>query len=479
MESLELKRSAPEAQGIRSSDLLAFLDRLEDSGEIHTFMLLRHGTVVAEGGWKPYSPDLLRLTNSISKSFTSASVGIAVDEGLLTVQDKVLSFFPEYAPEKPDERLASMTVEHLLTMSSGHQADTVPAITADDEWVRAFLALPVAHTPGTVFVYNSGATYMLSAIVQRVTGQSLFEYARTRLFEPLGIHGVKWETCPKGITVGGWGLSAKTEDLAKLGQLYLNKGKWQGRRILSEQWVEASTGKRIDNGSDPDNDWHQGYGYQFWQCRHGAYRGDGAFGQFIFVFPKEDAVLAITSAVNDMQPVMNAVWDGLLPALNKDADAIEPSAEASQALVDRLASLHIAGLPGISPRGQQDKSGIRYRLADNSFGLSKVELREDEQGGTVVWTQNGQERILKYGCPAWTLNEWKASDGVTIAAASGGWIDEETFLLAVRPVETAFVQTYRCRFDGDALSIAYNSEYSLFVPKELTLEGKAETASSR
>ncbi|MDG0808572.1 serine hydrolase domain-containing protein [Cohnella rhizosphaerae] len=480
MDNVALPRSAPEAQGIRSADLLAFLDRLEDSGEIHTFMLLRRGTVIAEGGWKPYSPQRLRLANSVSKSFTSACVGIAADEGLLTVRDKVLSFFPEYAPERPDERLAAMTVEHLLTMSSGHQTDTSPAMMAEEDWVRAFLSLPVEHTPGSVFVYNSGATYMLSAIVQRLTGQPLLEYARTRLFEPLGIHGVTWETCPKGITVGGWGLSANTEHFAKLGQLYLNKGTWQGRRILSEQWIEASTGKRIENGSDPDSDWHQGYGYQFWQCRYGAYRGDGAFGQFIIVLPEQDTVLAITSGVNDMQSVMRAIWEGLLPALNQEKEAIDLSAGTSQALADRLASLHIAVPSDVSTgRRRDDSSGVRYRLEDNPLGLTEVELREDEQGGCVVWTQIGQERILNYSCTTWTLNEWKTPDGVIKISASGGWTDEKNFLLAVRPIETAFVQTYRCRFEGDTLIINYNSEYDLFGPKQLTLEGKAVTEVSR
>ena len=156
---------------------------------------------------------------------------------------------------------------------------------------------------------------MLSAIVQKVTGMTVLDYLRPRLFEPLGIEHPTWETSPQGISAGGFGLSIRTEDIARFGQLYLQRGKWQGKQLVPAAWVEAATARQTSNGSNPQSDWDQGYGYQFWRCRHGAYRGDGAFGQFCVVLPEQDAVIAITSGVKDMQAVLNLVWDKLLPAM--------------------------------------------------------------------------------------------------------------------------------------------------------------------
>jgi CubicO group peptidase (beta-lactamase class C family) len=157
---------------------------------------------------------------------------------------------------------------------------------------------------------------MLSAIVQKVTGQTVLDYLRPRLFEPLGIENPEWGSSPQGVTFGGWGLKIRTEDIARFGQLYLQKGKWEGKQLLPASWIEQATAKQVSNGSDPARDWDQGYGFQFWRCRHGAYRGDGANGQFCIVMPELDAVIAITADTRDMQAELNVVWDHLLPAFH-------------------------------------------------------------------------------------------------------------------------------------------------------------------
>src|SRR5438309_10018930 len=329
----KLPRIRPEAVGIAPAALLAFVDAAEQKvGGLHSFMLLRHGQVAAEGWWSPYAPQHAHMLFSLSKSFTSTALGLAISEGRLTLDAPVLSFFSSDAPAKVSENLATMRVRHLLTMSTGHDKDaTGPTTSAPDgNWVKAFLALPVEHPPGTHFVYNSAASYMLSAIVQQLTGITLLEYLRPRLFGPLGIEGATWETCPRGINKGGWGLSVKTEDIARFGQLYLQKGQWKGRQLVPESWVAEATSKQISNGTGETSDWTQGYGYQFWRCRHGAYRGDGAFGQYCLVMPQQDAVLAITSGVGDMQAVLNAVWDHLLPAMQQDALSVSAANEEFQ-----------------------------------------------------------------------------------------------------------------------------------------------------
>ena len=333
-----LPRSSPEAQGVASAGVREFVEAADKQVDtMHSFMLVRHGQVVAEGWWKPEAADKPHVLYSLSKSFTSTAVGLAVAEGKLSGDDPVLKFFPDDAPTPPSDKLKTMRVRDLLTMSTGHQ--TEPKLTADETWVKSFLAHPVEHKPGTHFLYNSAGTYMCSAIVQKVTGQTVLDYLRPRLFEPLGIEGAEWSASPQGISAGGWGLFLKTEDIAKFGQLFLQKGQWNGKQLVPAAWVEQATGKQVSNGSDPTKDWDQGYGFQFWRCRHGAYRGDGAFGQFCIVLPEQDAVVAITADTKDMQAEINIVWDKLLPALQKDA--LPPNADEEAKLKQTLANLAV------------------------------------------------------------------------------------------------------------------------------------------
>ena len=311
--SQPLPRSTPEAQGVSSAGVRAFVETADQQVNVmHSFMLVRHGQVVAEGWWKPEAAEKPHVLYSLSKSFTSTAVGLAAAEGKLSVDDPVLKFFPEDAPAEPSKNLQAMRVRDLLTMSAGHQ--TEPKFSAETPWVKSFLAHPVEHKPGTHFLYNSPGSYTLSAIVQKVTGQTTLEFLRPRLFEPLGIENPEWSTSPQGVNCGGWGLFLRTEDIAKFGQLYLQKGQWNGKQLVPAAWVEMATAKQVSNGSDPARDWDQGYGFQFWRCRHGAFRGDGAFGQFCIVLPEQDAVVAITADTKDMQAEINIVWDKLLPA---------------------------------------------------------------------------------------------------------------------------------------------------------------------
>ncbi len=333
-----LPRSSPEAQGVASAGVREFVEVADKQVDtMHSFMLVRHGQVVAEGWWKPEAADKPHVLYSLSKSFTSTAVGLAVAEGKLSIDDPVLTFFPDDAPAPPSDKLKAMRVRDLLTMSTGHQ--TEPKLTAEETWVKSFLAHPVEHKPGAHFLYNSAGTYMCSAIVQKVTGATVLDYLRPRLFEPLGIEGAEWSTSPQGISAGGWGLFLKTEDIAKFGQLYLQKGQWNGKQLVPAAWVEQATAKQVSNGSDPTKDWDQGYGFQFWRCRHGAYRGDGAFGQFCLVLPEQDAVVAITADTKDMQAEINIVWEKLLPALQKDA--LPANADEEAKLRQTLANLAV------------------------------------------------------------------------------------------------------------------------------------------
>ena len=237
--SQPLPRSTPEAEGVSSKGIIDFLDAIDNSKhEMHSIMILRHGVVIAEGWWSPYRPELKHTLYSLSKSFTSTAIGFAVAEKKITVNDKVISFFPDKLPQTVSENLAQLTIKDLLSMSAGQAPDPSFAIAPSDDWIKTFFSIPIQNKPGSVFLYNSMATYMLSAIVQKVTGQKIIDYLKPRLFAPLGIEGPDWENDPTGINVGGWGLRVRTEDIAKFAQLYLQKGKWNGKQIIPAAWVE-------------------------------------------------------------------------------------------------------------------------------------------------------------------------------------------------------------------------------------------------
>lgn len=470
----QLQRSTPEELGIHSSAVLNFIEAIEKNKlELHSFMLLRHGSVAAEGWWSPYRPELPHMLFSLSKSFTSTAIGLAVTEGRMSVDDPVLSFFPDDGPEKPGENLTSMRVRHLLSMSTGHAEDTTGRLHDGncENWVRGFLGVPVDHTPGTHFVYNSGATYMLSAIIQKVTGQTLLDYLQPRLFAPLGIEGATWETCPMGINTGGWGLSIKTEDIAKFGQLYLQKGIWKGKRIIPLEWVEEATSPHISNGNDVNSDWQQGYGYQFWRCRHGAYRGDGAFGQFCVVMPEQDAVIAITSGLNDMQAVLNLVWEHLLPAM---ANESQPSgAKRHEELKSRLSALSLVppSEQSYSPAAGRI-SGSRYNMEENEVGIKAVSFDFKPEGCVLTqWDSQGEHRI-RCGLGEWIEGEAGLPGDRGRAVVSGTWTDENTFVVTRRLIETPFSITSVCRFEGDRICVESSINVS-FGPTALpAINGK-------
>ncbi len=322
-----LPRATPESQGVSSAAILDFLETADRTvNSMHSVMIVRHGKVIAEAWWSPESPDKPHVLWSLSKSFCSTGVGLAVAEGKLSVDDPVLKFFPDEAPAQPSQNLKGMRVRDLLTMSTGHQNEV--ALRETKTWTKAFLAHDVPHKPGAHFCYNTPATYMQSAIVKKVTGENLVDYLKPRLFDPLGIDAPKWDASPEGISLGGYGLYLKTEDIAKFGQLYLQGGKWNGVQLIPSEWVEMATSKQVSNGSDPSRDWDQGYGFQFWRCRHGAFRGDGKDGQFCIVMPNQDVVVAITANTGDMQAELNVVWDKLLPALGESPLSEDPSGVA-------------------------------------------------------------------------------------------------------------------------------------------------------
>lgn len=474
-------RRKPEELGIDPAGVLAFLQDVKAAGlELHSFMLLRHGKVAAEAWWKPYSADRKHMLFSLSKSFTSTAIGIAVSEKLLQTGDTVASFFPELMPDNPSEYVLGMTVRDLLMMSSGHETDPVQAMTGseDGNWARAFLHAPVLHPPGTRFLYNNGATYMLSAILQRVTGMTLVEYLKPRLFGPLGIKDPEWEVCPRGIAAGGWGLKLRTGEIAAFGQLYLQEGVWNGRQLVAKEWIAEATSKQIENGTDPDSDWAQGYGYQFWRCRHGMYRGDGAYGQLCIVLPELDSVIAVTSGVEPIHEIVNRIWQHLLPAIQTGLfwERDKRLAEDQKALEQVIEELEYTTPEGFAqtPAGLEAFSRS-YRLEghedlDRTIAFHFGE--ENEASYAEVDTARGAFRIPLSG-GGWQAGTVFRHGKRENAVSSAGWRDDETLEVTFRLLETPFAQRETYRFSGNRLTLTVELNCNMASSNVIQLEGAA------
>jgi CubicO group peptidase (beta-lactamase class C family) len=464
-----IPRSTPEEQGISSAAILDFVTRAGQTIEsLHSFMLLRHGVVVAEGWWSPYQPDAAHMLFSLSKSFTSTAVGLAVSEGLLTIEDPLIKFFPADAPGTISPNLGAMQIRHLLSMSTGHALDTTEHIMQSRNPFQAFLELPVEHVPGTHFVYNSGASYMLAAIIQKLTGQTLLEYLTPRLFEPLGIKTPVWDTHPNGVNFGGWGLNITTEDIARFGQLYLQKGAWHGRQLIPAGWVEAATAKQIANDDEGHPDWQQGYGYQFWRCRPaGSYRGDGAFGQFCVVLPEQDAVLAITSGCQEMQPILQLAWDCLLPHFHPSVLPANPPAADSLARV--LANLSLPVPAGMAQSAEAARvSGKVFTFEANRDGLHSLSLDFDSKTLTYQLTGRTGKPIkhsLRFGLGKWVKGRsWLRTFVPRKVATSAAWTAGDTFTLSMYLVETPFTGTIELRFVGQQVHASFSNNVYFISP---------------
>lgn len=462
----DLPRSAPEAQGISSAGLSRLIDALEKNDHLHSIMIVRHGKVVAEGWWSPYKANEPHMLYSLSKSFTSTAIGMLIAEGKISLDDQIQKFFPDDVPANPTNNQKEMRIRDLLCMSTGHHPDVVDKMTyaGDVPLVKQFLSAPVEHKPGTLFYYNTPGSFMLSAIVQKVTGEKVVDYLKPRLFDPLGIKYPDWESSPQGINMGGFGLNVITEDIAKFGQLYLQRGEWNGQRLLPAAWVDLATSKQASNGSNPYSDWDQGYGYQFWRCRPGFYRGDGAFGQYCIVMPQYDTVVAITSGTGDMGGVMNILWETLLPELR--ATALPANDGAATALASKMKGLVLPGTKGSATASASGISGktFEYEPIPN-VPISKVRV-DVTSSGTKVSLGDNQFTIKPEG--------WVDAGmiGGRAAKVSGAWTSGDTLTLKIAQTNTPYVPTLKLKANGSSLSATFQWNVTFGPNNPIELKAK-------
>ncbi len=359
--------------GLPASSARAFLREATDIG-LHSFILARSGRVAAEGYWRPFRPEYAHMLHSLSKSFTSTAFGFAVQEGLASLDDRVVDFFPEYLPSEPCGNMKKMTVRNLLTMNTGHT--TEPGVIdpgGATDWVEKFLHSYVERTPGTHFLYNTAASYMVSAIVQRLTGQTVCDYLKPRLFDPLGFGEYWWDTCPRGISMGGFGFNVCTEDLAKFGTFLLNRGSFDGQQLLSPEWIDMATSYQVPNNPEASADWRAGYGFQFWMCsRPGTFRGDGSRGQLVVVCRPKGLVFAGTACCRNFQELLDAIYRYLFDPVTDEC--LSPSPEEDAYLEDAAALARPAPRGADSSDGFESADGHTYVFAPNAYHLRSLSL---------------------------------------------------------------------------------------------------------
>lgn len=449
-----------EPNSLPSKALPALFEQIEERRlSINSFILLKEGKAAAEFWREPYRRDCPQLLYSLSKSFTGIAVGIAWDQGLLDLQDRVISFFPDKLPERVSANLEKMTVHHLLSMNAGHDDNIYAAVAKEQDWVKAYLSMEVHHEPGTHYRYSTHSTYMLAAILERVTGVSLVDFLMPALFEPLGMERPVWETCPLGITAGGMGLSIRTEGIARFGQMLLNKGEYEGKRIISERYIQLATSEHSDNraAATPNRiDSAQGYGYQFHLCRRGAFRGDGSFGQLCFVAPKENIVIAATSSFSSMQQLqtlLNLIYEYLFDGTattNEWKPAAAPAVPPFLPIPEHAPALH----------------NKCYRLEDNPLRLALLRFIQVREGLELHHVyEDGSEQKLPFSFTEQTSAQFlfvkDLAEHLQEAVTYGAWEDDGTLRLTIYFIETPYIVTYWIKMMDRSIDFRFQINVSL------------------
>lgn len=472
---MEFERVTPESVGIHSSAVTAMLDELYRYGiEMHSFMLLRHGKVCAEGYWKPYGPGVQHIMFSFSKSLTSTAIGFAEQEGILSLDERLVDLFPDKIPEHPSENLKKATIRHLLMMGCGHETEIPWGATGNPDWIREFLHHPFVYEPGTHFFYNTAGTNLLSAILTKKTGLTLTEFLRPRLIQPLGLSDIHCQPLPDGTEMGGAGYSLTTEDMARFVQFVANKGQWEGKQLLNQAWFEQATRKQIENrgagwGGDPD--WQQGYCFQFWRCEpEGVFRGDGAFGQYGVVMTKQDAVLVIQSASMRLQAVLTSAWEKLLPGMEEGP--LPENHRDLHILRNRLERLELNPMLGMrNPGAEESLNGAVYvpdaplpamtdiiggigKFVPDGGSLKALDFRFDGDDVRLRCVQDNGEYEIAIGM----TGHYKVTDvGGVPYGANGRWRAKDKLEVELRNTRMAGGKRFVFQFSREKLTVNADS----------------------
>ena len=456
----ELPRSTPEEQGVPSKALVALFDSLHalPLTDMHAVVVMRHGRVIGEMYPKPYAPEYRHTMYSCSKTFVGIAVGLAIEDNRLRLDDRVAVIFPELLPNSVSKDLADMTVRHLLTMASGVKPDWNMR-SRGTEWIRTFLSKPVKE-PGTQYAYDSMVSYMLAAVVQKVTGKKLTEYLQERVFTPMNVTEWAWEESPEGVNTGGWGVHIQPESLAKFGQLILNEGRWEGKQLVPAEWIREMCKKHRETGREV-------YGYHIWHCggHDGAVRADGALGQYVISVLDKDMVVVMTEAtLGNGRDQRRLIWDVLLPQIQDEP--LPANKKDYQKLLKKQDSYKLAEVKGkASSAFALNWKNKTIELGKNTFGWKSLKLNFDKKLITMTVTEtSGRSYELPFGYQQWMtttfdayppysitpIDRFKGLEGPYYASGSYAWISKEELQLKVHYVNwvSALEMTFRLDDNG-------------------------------
>lgn len=483
---MHLQRGVPEIEGVPSRSIISFLEKVKkEQLELHNFMLVRNGKVISEGAWSPYDLNDKHEMFSITKSITSTAIGFALQENKLLLDEKIISFFPEFADIDMDEKMKLMTIRHLLTMTTGYfenMAGNTELSQTEGSWIKEFLGLPLTYTPGTKFIYNSAASHILSAIISKVTKESMSEYLKTRLFVPLNITDYFWETDPEGNNTGGWGIRLKTEDVAKFGQFYLQRGMWEGKQLLSKKYIDQATTFQISNAdSSNEIDKQQGYGYQFWLSENGAYRAVGMFGQICLILPQQNALFIVTAGTERKQEILNIFWETIFP--NFMSNELEVNTKEQENLEECLKRLVLVPhQPHSISSIKSEVSGKRYNMKTNIDDIYTLSFNFSDNLCLFTLVDKLGEHQIKFGFGHWIEQETTMS-GAPLhllqqptsmrVKAKGFWRNNKTLVMTWTFYEMAFTDTVICYFEGSQIIFKRSvNDHGPFPSERPTMIGK-------
>lgn len=500
MTSLPLRRALPGQQRVSARGVRAFIEAVNAAGlELHSFMLYRDGAVVAEAFWAPYRADRLHVQHSATKSWVCMAIGLLVDDGLLSLDAKVVGFFPAECPAQVSEHLAAMTVRDLLTMRTGHRQGISGGAWRgrSESWVKLFLDEPVEDPPGQRFIYSSASSFMLSAIVSAVSGQTAFELCNTRIFQPMGMGRIEWDVAPGGYNTGGNGLSCCTEDLLKFGVLHLQQGQWAGQQLLSRQWLADATRGQVDDvwmGTFDGKRYlgreesgaagitrREGYGYQWWMTRHGGYYASGVFGQQCIVLPRQNAVIAFTAglALGDRR-LHSLLWEHLFPALD-----VAPDSADDAALAAYLAGQQRPCLNGALSSPRLTAFNGTYSMTANEDQVSQVRLVVDADHCDFYLSDPRGTHCIRagFGHPIESLTSMTGhylhhqyQPPITPVVGQAAWTEDGALILNWQFVETAFCDRVLCRLKHGTLYVDRSVNVNAGPLQRPTLTGHPLTA---
>ena len=476
----ELPRSTPEEQGVPSKALVALFDSLHalPLTDMHAVVVMRHGKVIGEMYPKPYAPEYRHTMYSCSKTFVGIAVGLAIEDNRLRLDDRVAAIFPELLPDSVSKDLADMTVRHLLTMASGVKPDWNMR-SRGKEWIRTFLSKPV-EAPGTKYAYDSMVSYMLAAVVQKVTGKKLTEYLQERVFTPMNVTEWAWEESPEGVNTGGWGVHIQPESLAKFGQLILNEGRWEGKQLVSAEWIREMCKKHRETGREV-------YGYHIWHCggHDGAVRADGALGQYVISVLDKDMVVVMTEAtLGNGRDQRRLIWDVLLPHIQDES--LPANKKDYQKLLKKQEGYKLAEVKGkASSAFASNWENKTIELSKNTFGWKSLKLNFGKKEVTMTVTEtSGKTYELTFGYQQWMtttfdayppysitpVDRFKGLEGPYYASGSYAWISKEELQLKAHYVNwvSALEITFRLDENGEVkLKVQTN-----YIKKPYSISGK-------